>query len=93
VIENGCEQLAELQHMTEAECQEYAANNGLAEHEPFAGSWQADCSGCLQSGGTVSYNTHPSPDCTTSWLTVCDEAGDPSTHIPHLLALHALTVC
>ena len=68
--------------MTEGECKEYAANNGLKEHDPFAGSWATDCSKCMQSGDTVAYNEHPSPACTSSWETVCDEAGAPSTHIP-----------
>merc|ERR1712072_537084 len=71
VNQNGCEKMAGFKHMTEAECKEYTANNGLKEHNPFAGSWGSDCK-CMQSGDTVAYNTHSSPGCTSSWETVCD---------------------
>ena len=76
--------------MTEAECKEYTANNGLKEHDPFSGSWANDCSKCMQSGDTVAYNTHSSPGCTSSWETVCDEAGAPTTHIPVWHVMYAV---
>ena len=79
--QNGCETLANMQHMTESECRTYATDNGWNLHEPFAGSWANDCTRCMQSGDTVAYNEHPDPGCTSSWETVCDEAGDPSADI------------
>ena len=76
--------------MTEAECKEYTANNGLKEHNPFAGSWATDCSKCMRSGDTVAYNTHSDPACTSSWETVCDEAGDAPTYFPLLHVMYVV---
>ena len=77
VKQNACEVMSGLQHMTEAQCQKYAKDNGLKEHKPFTGKWAGDCKRCMQSGTTVAYNLHPSPTCKSSWNTVCDKSGEP----------------
>ena len=87
VNENGCETLAHLEHMTESECRAYATDNGLSLYSPFAGSWDSDCANCIRSGDTVAYNEHPDPGCTSSWETVCDEAGDPPADILSCMVL------
>jgi len=70
-VANKCQDTDGLSLLSEAECRAYVTANGKTEYATFVGTWPTDCTGCTDSGGTVSFNTNPNAECTSTFKTVC----------------------
>jgi len=66
-VANKCQDTDGLSLLSEAECRAYVTANGKTEYATFVGTWPTDCTGCTDSGGTVSFNTNPNAECTSTF--------------------------